>query len=680
MKKNLPVTQVEIDYSADAVFVTRTDTRGVITYANDSFIKISGFSKDELLGKSHNVVRHPDMPEWAFKSLWDTVKSGLPWRGIVKNRAKNGDHYWVKATVSPIIKDNQLVGYLSLRKKPSRREIQQAETQYRSHAPFGLSLARRFKNLQLQYKLQLLIQPFLLVALIAANLTVSQQIKERMVDSVKQRANGIAMEVIDSANMLMITGNFTDPANRTTLLKKISESGYIQELQLIRSKQVTEQFGPGLTSEQTSDPVVQEAMDHKTPYFAQEERNGVPVFRLVTPYALSSDFHGTNCLSCHTTTEGSVSGASDLIIDMSEDFSALNRLRIEMIVGQLLLQLALFVFIGWVVKQFVVKPAKYIETHLQAMVSGDLSDPVDIDGRDEVGRILCNVQSSKILLGSMIDQITSTSETLKSKSTTLTGIVSRVVNNSESQSSSAMQVASSMEEASIRANDISRHAMDASESASQSSQKTVEGSTQMRESLAASEKAAGAVLESAQSIEKLEDAVNKINGITSVIREVAEQTNLLALNAAIEAARAGEHGRGFAVVADEVRKLAEKTQQSTADIEDRIKDISGITQDAVKNMERASSEVEANMGRMGAGSQILENISQRAQHTVTMAQSIAEAIHEQATSSAEIADNIQRISSLTHENTEASRSAAMAANDLDKTAQELNELTQQFRI
>ena len=132
MKINMPVTQVEKDYADGTVLVSRTDTKGVITYLNQEFIDISGFSEPELLGKSHNIVRHPDMPPAAFEDMWSTLKNGDPWTGIVKNRCKNGDHYWVKANVTQTRENGEVCGYISVRSKPSRDEIDQAETLYKA--------------------------------------------------------------------------------------------------------------------------------------------------------------------------------------------------------------------------------------------------------------------------------------------------------------------------------------------------------------------------------------------------------------------------------------------------------------------------------------------------------------------------------------------------------------------
>jgi aerotaxis receptor len=130
MKTNLPVTQREKPFPPGKYLVSKTDLKGVITYINDAFQELSGFSREELIGKSHNVVRHPDMPPQAFEDLWNTVKEGRPWRGIVKNRAKDGDHYWVDAFVVPLRHQDQTVGYMSVRSEPSRAQVVDAEALY----------------------------------------------------------------------------------------------------------------------------------------------------------------------------------------------------------------------------------------------------------------------------------------------------------------------------------------------------------------------------------------------------------------------------------------------------------------------------------------------------------------------------------------------------------------------
>ncbi|GAB3259721.1 methyl-accepting chemotaxis protein [Chitinimonas naiadis] len=132
MKTNLPITTVERFVKANEPIVTRTDLKGVITYANPAFIEISGFAADELIGKSHNVVRHPDMPVEAFADLWQTVQTGQPWRGLVKNRCKNGDFYWVEAYVTPVRDRGRVVGYMSVRNAPNRQEVATADQLYRA--------------------------------------------------------------------------------------------------------------------------------------------------------------------------------------------------------------------------------------------------------------------------------------------------------------------------------------------------------------------------------------------------------------------------------------------------------------------------------------------------------------------------------------------------------------------
>ncbi len=131
MKINLPVTDKEILMQKGEILLSRTDLKGRITYVNDAFVKISGFTRDELIGANHNIVRHPDMPASAYEDLWNNLKQGRPWTAPVKNRAKSGDFYWVEANVVPIFENGQAKEYLSVRYPPTREQVSNAEKLYK---------------------------------------------------------------------------------------------------------------------------------------------------------------------------------------------------------------------------------------------------------------------------------------------------------------------------------------------------------------------------------------------------------------------------------------------------------------------------------------------------------------------------------------------------------------------
>ena len=132
MRSNLPVTNVEYILKDTETVVSKTDLQGNITYVNADFISISGFSEEELIGAPQNIVRHPDMPVEAFADFWRTIKSGKAWTGMVKNRCKNGNFYWVEANAAPLIENGRVVGYTSVRVKPSRAQVMAAEQAYRA--------------------------------------------------------------------------------------------------------------------------------------------------------------------------------------------------------------------------------------------------------------------------------------------------------------------------------------------------------------------------------------------------------------------------------------------------------------------------------------------------------------------------------------------------------------------
>lgn len=129
--KSSPVTQREFHFPPDATLMSTTDLHSHIAYANAAFVAVSGFERTELMGEPHHLVRHPDMPRQAFADLWATLKRGQAWTALVKNRRRDGDHYWVRANVAPVVRQGEVRGYISVRTQPARDEVEAADRLYR---------------------------------------------------------------------------------------------------------------------------------------------------------------------------------------------------------------------------------------------------------------------------------------------------------------------------------------------------------------------------------------------------------------------------------------------------------------------------------------------------------------------------------------------------------------------
>jgi aerotaxis receptor len=173
MKINLPVTDIEHPVKDGQSLISTTNLKGLVTYANQDFVEVSGFSTAELIGKNHNMVRHPDMPVEAFKDLWDTLKSGKPWMGIVKNRCKNGNYYWVDAYVTPIYEKDQITGYQSVRVKPTKESVKRAEKLY---AQLSKGKKSKFKLPSVSLSIQLLVSLTLILGVVFGGLFAFDQV------------------------------------------------------------------------------------------------------------------------------------------------------------------------------------------------------------------------------------------------------------------------------------------------------------------------------------------------------------------------------------------------------------------------------------------------------------------------------------------------------------------------
>ncbi len=675
---NAQKSQKEVTILDGEVLISKTDTKGVITYCNDAFERISGFTRAELIGKNHNIVRHPDMPKQAFKWLWDALKSERPWRGLVKNRCKNGDYYWVRATIAPIVEGGQITGYVSVRRVPTRAQIARAETKYRELNQNGGEVVSRYerfkvKNWSLKAKLQAAIQIPLLLILTVAQMYLTGSMQDEASLQAESKGKQIATQIIDNANMLMVTGQIGIEENRKLLIEKVTSSGHVKSAVILRSPLLVSQYGPGSPEQRVKDDVQRAVLESgQTKVIFGEDGAGAPVLRIVTPYLASKDFHGTDCTLCHAGPDNWVTGASDISIDLKEDFERIHVMEMKVMAGQIALQLFLFFFIGYCVDRFIHRPLSQVDKEFRNIMEGNLDTELDITVQDEMGKLLCAIQTMQTYLRTMVDEIVTPVVKMRERVRAVDEKVGVVANNAVTEQAQIQSIAATMEQFSQSIAEVANMASDSLTEMKRTQGIVEENNVNMGLSIDATTKVAATVQRSSKTISDLGASIERIGKIANSIKEITDQTNLLALNAAIEAARAGEQGRGFAVVADEVRKLAERTASSTKDITKTISDITEISQEAVKSMGEAVVEVESGITLIRSNGERLKDVMDA---TVSMSQRIDHitlSSKEQSVAGENVAKRLEHISGLVDENARSSQQTRDAAAELAKSADELS--------
>jgi len=231
MKQNGPVTQREVTFPVGETIVSRTNLKGVITHVNQSFVDISGYSEAELIGHQHNILRHPDMPAAAFQDLWDTLKAGKPWTGMVKNRCKNGDHYWVRANIVPVTRNSETVEYLSVRTAPNREEIAEAESLYQNIKK-GIATLETGKHKRPEFTV---FQKFFVLNAIASALLLLLSVGLASFSLTAFFISEILLLSVSGLSYRIIKQQHIDPIEATTrLLHDITEGDYRKAIDLNR--------------------------------------------------------------------------------------------------------------------------------------------------------------------------------------------------------------------------------------------------------------------------------------------------------------------------------------------------------------------------------------------------------------------------------------------------------------
>jgi methyl-accepting chemotaxis protein len=340
----------------------------------------------------------------------------------------------------------------------------------------------------------------------------------------------------------------------------------------------------------------------------------------------------------------------------------------------------LAILLGIFIASAITAPLKEAVSIANRIANGDLTVKVTTKRQDEAGQLMSAMQNMVEQIRNMIARTVDISAAIASASQQLHSTSEQIATGAEEVACQTNTVATASEEMSATSNDIARNCVMAAETSKQTADSATAGARVVNETIVGMNVIADRVRQTSKTVEALGTRSEQIGDIVGTIEDIADQTNLLALNAAIEAARAGEQGRGFAVVADEVRALAERTTKATREIGEMIKAIQKETQEAVSAMDEGVHEVEKGAESSQKSGQALEEILNGINEVSMQVNQIATAAEQQTATTSEVTNNIQQITAVVQGTAQGASETAMAAERLNKNAEELQQLVRQFKL
>lgn len=478
---------------------------------------------------------------------------------------------------------------------------------------------------------------------------------------------------------MMITGTV---GQREVFLDQIKQLSIIKDLHVARSESVVKLFGPDTKEKRELDAVEKQVMASGTPYLSVERQGSNAYLHVVTPTKASKNYLGKDCIACHQVPEGTVLGVVSMKVSLDSVEAEVDSFRIKIAGVALLVIGVLLVVIYFLTRHFVTEPLDNLRRGLEdiARGEGDLTRRLPVKGQDEVGQAAVVFNEMMENFTRLVRQVRDSAVQVSAKVDALTESADRVAQSSHQQDQKSNQAAAAVEQLVSSISSIAESAGHVQERSQESLARAQEGTRNLTVLLQEMDIVERAVKEMAESVNQFVRNTEAITHMTREVKDIAEQTNLLALNAAIEAARAGEQGRGFAVVADEVRKLAEKSSRSAGEIDAITATISAQSVSVRRTIEEGLEHLSSSQASVSTVANVLQATNGSVEEVGHGLDTIASATDHQRRVSGQVEGSIEAIAGMAKDNTNAVEKTAGAAHDLKVLADSLQDMVGRFKV